>query len=332
MLVKPDNIKQLVALKDGKVFPIDSMVMRKTYNFNDQEKHLVPNSLCIVCDYRFYEKKIKWSDKIKAICHPFRDDSIFPKNINKYLFSESDFCSKHLTPISSKSTVFTGIKYDFVYFTLFSLQGIRCKGLYMLEIIDKAARSLGINGLVVDYDVKDSKKYTEPIYTESLDKVKNSLASLSNLRIVKRHCTQDEVCSVMKVSKFVMMPSTSDASPRLLVESIVRGVPVLVNSHIYGGWKYITENTGVFFDGLSLNDYFNNNKSKFNEATDSLIQAMSSVLRNPPDTELGMKIYYKKYGFYNAAKTLATIVNESTGMNYEMVAFKEWRSLLKRKS
>jgi len=38
-----------------------------------------------------------------------------------------------------------------------------------------------------------------------------------------------------------------DASPRVLAEAMCMDVPVLINWHILGGWKYATEQTGEDF-------------------------------------------------------------------------------------
>ncbi len=49
-------------------------------------------------------------------------------------------------------------------------------------------------------------------------------------------------------AKFLFVPNESDASPRLLAEALCLNVPLVVNSHILGGWKYVNRFTGVFFD------------------------------------------------------------------------------------
>ncbi len=45
-----------------------------------------------------------------------------------------------------------------------------------------------------------------------------------------------------------MAPNVHDASPRVLVEALSLNVPILVNRHILGGWKYVNGQTGAFFD------------------------------------------------------------------------------------
>jgi hypothetical protein len=49
-------------------------------------------------------------------------------------------------------------------------------------------------------------------------------------------------------SKVCFIPNISDASPRVLTESLIKGVPVIVNKNIFGGWKYVCNKTGLFFE------------------------------------------------------------------------------------
>jgi hypothetical protein len=48
-------------------------------------------------------------------------------------------------------------------------------------------------------------------------------------------------------SRMAFLPNELDASPRVLTEALVLDVPVLVNTNILGGWKYVNEDTGRFF-------------------------------------------------------------------------------------
>ncbi|MCA9712001.1 MAG: glycosyltransferase, partial [Myxococcales bacterium] len=54
---------------------------------------------------------------------------------------------------------------------------------------------------------------------------------------------------VLARARFLLLPSERDASPRILTEALCLDVPVVVNRAILGGWKYVDEATGVFFDG-----------------------------------------------------------------------------------
>ena len=45
----------------------------------------------------------------------------------------------------------------------------------------------------------------------------------------------------------MVIPSISDASPRILTQALAMNTAVIVNKDIVGGWKYINEQTGAFF-------------------------------------------------------------------------------------
>lgn len=56
-----------------------------------------------------------------------------------------------------------------------------------------------------------------------------------------------EFIDYIEQSRCLFVPNVSDASPRIITEAICKGTPVLVNKNIFGGWKYVNENTGRFF-------------------------------------------------------------------------------------
>merc|ERR1711865_1337443 len=47
------------------------------------------------------------------------------------------------------------------------------------------------------------------------------------------------------------IPQIHDASPRVTTQALVHDIPVLMNRNIMGGWKYVNEKTGEFFNDLS---------------------------------------------------------------------------------
>ena len=49
-------------------------------------------------------------------------------------------------------------------------------------------------------------------------------------------------------SKFIFLPNEKDASPMVLTEALASDVPTLLNKNILGGWKYINNETGEFFN------------------------------------------------------------------------------------
>merc|ERR1712012_42351 len=62
---------------------------------------------------------------------------------------------------------------------------------------------------------------------------------------------QAEYFRYLKQSRFAFLPNVHDASPRVTTQALVLDVPLLMNKHISGGWKYLNEKTGEFFHDMS---------------------------------------------------------------------------------
>ncbi len=323
MRVKPETYKKLVAIHDEEIIKIPNMILRKQAPLDKQNKNLTKNSVCIVCNFRFLEDRIDWSPKVKAICHPFRDDSIFPQSIDRYLLSESDFCDKLVTPVKSDNGKY---KYDFVYFTLNSREGTRSKGIYTLPLLDKVAGDLGLKGLVVDYATRETAKHRGTIYDTASKKIKSQMSSFKNFKIINNKLDSNKVCDVMMSSRFVFLPSDADASPRMIVEPLVRNRPVVVSSAIYGGWKYVNDSTGSFFDAPTIEEFVKDDYKR--DYAKSLRDAIEKVL--VLDTNGISKSFYKDYGFAKSAKRLAGIINKIAGKGYKAVAYEEWKKQLSK--
>jgi len=321
LIVKPDTYKKLVAIHKGKLIKIPNMILRKQSSLDKQNKNLTKNSVCIVCNFRFLEDKMDWSPKVKAICHPFHDDSIFPKRIGRYLLSESDFCDKFVTSVKRDKRKY---KYDFVYFTLNSREGTRSKGIYTLPLLDEVAGGLGLKGLVVDYSTRETAKHKGTIYDTASKKIKSRMNSFKNFQIINGKLDSGKVCDVMMSSRFVFIPSDADASPRMIVESLVRDRPVVVNSAIYGGWKYVNDDTGSLFEAPTIEEFVKDYyKKDYEKSLKSAIEKALAI-----DVDSVSKSFYKDYGFVKSAKRLAGIINKITGKKYKAVVYEEWKKQL----
>ncbi len=325
MIVKPETFKKLIAVHKGKIIKIPNKILRKNPSVDVQNANLSDDSICIVCNFVFGEKEIKFSPKIKAVCHPFRSEGTLPSSVKKYLFSESDFCDKMITPYSGTSKRWKG-KYDFVYFFLNSDQGVKSKGLYMAPMIGRVAKRLGLRGLMIGYQGSKSRKLRGTIHGKAYKMIKAEIDKTENVDFVYKKFSTEEVCIIMRSVKFVLFPNTADASPRLLTEAIVRGVPVVVNKNIYGGWKYIDNSNGSFFDGLRIEDYVNKQPTIEHEL--SLQGAIQNVLLI--DRNKVCNTFYKKYGFKNSSIRLASIINDIGTTSYSAVAFAEWKPFLRK--
>lgn len=61
---------------------------------------------------------------------------------------------------------------------------------------------------------------------------------------------QDVFFRYVQQSRFVFLPQIHDASPRVSTQALAFDVPILMNRNIIGGWKYLNENTGEFFNDM----------------------------------------------------------------------------------
>jgi len=331
MKIRPGSHLGLTAVHpSGKVKKIQNEVLRKL-KFPEYQRQLNANSICIVCNYTFRDKTRGWAKNIKAICHPFREKhtKIFPKDKNLYLLSESDFIDQSWVPVGHGEHEDI---YDFVVFTIGTEQGIQCKGYHILPLIAKAASELGLKGLIIDY-------YSSNI-PAPLDRhaprgslaygMRKSIRHLSRhkIEILKGLQSQKSLCKIIKCSKFVIFPNTRDASPRMIPEVLIRGRPVLVNKRIYGGWKYVNEHTGSFFDGPENFEQLEQKRQYYYDALKERIIHMIERKFTPEEITTS---YYSEYGFWKASKRLANVINDIEGhKNYKYVFYTDFMPLLEQ--
>lgn len=327
MKIKSEPFKKLIAVDaSGKIVDIPNMAMRKPLDVKSQGRQISKQSVCIVCNYTFKDKPIVFSDKIAAVCHPFKDDTFFPNSVEKHLLSESDFYDTNIVWDNGKKY---DKKYDFFCFTINSEQGVLCKGLYMLPMLDRAAGKAGLKGVLIDYSSKyETYSHTGTSVT-AINQVRKELKSLKNIKFVEKLMSPKEMCKMMRSCRFGLYPNNRDASPRLLVEAIVRNVPVMVNRNIYGGWKYINDATGKFFDAPSMEEFVLTwNDKKRDVFIDSAASAMSEMAKF--DNSNTAKCFNDNFGFVNASRHLARIINGISGTDYEMVAYTDFNKILQK--
>lgn len=323
MKVSSKQYLPLIALNsDNKIVKINNHILRKPMDILSQQSILNENSALITCNYIFNEKVFEWSSHIKAICHPYKKPSKFPDSIPKYLLSESDFCDEHTTPTNCGSAK---KRWDFAYFTINSMQGINCKGLYMLPSIEKAATLAGLKGIVVNYGPEIRQGDIEEEYLRRTRKYMKS----SKLHIKNKILGQKEICRLVSSVKFVIVPSTRDSSPRIIPEMLVRNVPVLLNKHIYGGWKYLNNDTGLFFSGMSLEDYYKNNNRDNIEIFEFDLSEKMKIMMDSEFKNVSTS-YYTQFGFSKTAQRLADVFNKMQASDYKMVCYAEWKNILER--
>lgn len=177
-------------------------------------------------------------DYVMGWCHCFRQPNMYIKNnIPQILISESDFNSERL---KSESNIEN--KYDFVCHHPTDKD---CgKGWHghnkNYELFKKSIKILcdemNLRGFIAGWDMNDC-----PLDISNTKNIETS-GFLSNADFHKK---------IME-SKFLLVPNYEDASPRVLTEALCLNVPVLVNEKILGGWKYVNDDTGVFFNEYNL--------------------------------------------------------------------------------
>lgn len=181
-------------------------------------------------------KKYKYKEICRAWLHGFRNPgALFPMHIPQTLISESDFIDCHINkPDASVEKI-----YDFIYICL--------KQDEKKDVCDDWATY--------------NKNWT---LAKKCLKVMCEKYKLKGLLVGRKDCeipgmchklmdstnmlSHDELQKSYNQSKFIFLPNYADASPRVLSEALATGLPAMVNKNILGGWKYINEKTGVFFN------------------------------------------------------------------------------------
>lgn len=96
--------------------------------------------------------------------------------------------------------------------------------------------------------------------------------------------------------KFILTASYADCSPRTCSESMCFNLPVLMNKNILGGWHYINDQTGSFFDPDNLEE--------FPKTLENFLKKLNNNEYKPREW------FIKNYGKYNSGKRLLKFVQE----------------------
>jgi hypothetical protein len=107
--------------------------------------------------------------------------------------------------------------------------------------------------------------------------------------------------------RFMLNGSESDASPRVLTENLCYNNPILVNRKILGGWQYVNDNTGAFFDPDNLNTF------------PTILEGFLAKLNN--NEYKPREWFINNYGKYNSGKRLKTFIKDvfkSDELNFKL--------------
>ena len=223
----------------------------------------------------FKEENIKIDGKniedcVLGWCHCFRE----PKNyimgdVPKLLLSESDFINDKII----KPNKYIKIKYDYICFQPkdnkcnIGWNGHNKNWILAKKCIQIFSDELGLKGIIigrgdclVDINNKQNITVTDKLkYNDCLNKIKES--------------------------KFMLLPNFEDASPRVITEALALNKPIFVYENILGGWKYVNDKTGIFF---------NENNIKIQ---------VEKLLNNIKNNKYSPREYYiNNYGLKNSGK------------------------------
>ncbi len=210
--------------------------------------------------------------------HCYRDDSVIPDQMPKYLFPESDFVDVCHTPVSNRNKT----KFDYFCFTLSGQKGVIYKGLnlFLKDIV--VLNKLGLRGVVICYNK-----------TKFLTRKEKSILDSSNVQLTSGRMTRQQVVGTMAKSKFGIFPNMADCSPRMIPECFLNNRPAIVNEKILGGWHYFED------------DRFGQTYEAGNKV--SLLDAVAKVTTLPFNQR---EVWEEKYGFNVSTRKLTELLKQ----------------------
>jgi hypothetical protein len=234
----------------------------------------------------YYNKnKDDYFNMTKAWLHCFRfPNDYIPKHIPKMLLSESDFTNiNHVKPNENQVK-----EYDLIYVCLNDSdeecvegwQAYNRNWTLAKKCLSLLCEKFNLKILIVGR-TKCTIKYCN-----------------SNIQTIPFQLYWDFL-GYMKKAKVLFVPNISDASPRVITEALSCDLRILVNYGIVGGWKYINEHTG---------EYFNDE----NDFMDKLIKVFQHYNNYKPREWL-----VENFGYLNSGKKLLGFLKE----NYPEVDF-----------
>jgi len=261
-----------------------------------------PRVFCFVSSPKIYKEEAV--RKISAgWCHGLRDESWLPKAPN-ILMPESDFMDKDFVYYDSD----TRKKYDYFYFTINAKPGIENKGLHEFLTVLPVFTKMKLRGKIIVY-YPNAGLQKKLVIQMTKDHRRNLRNAQHLLDFHWGFLKSSQMSEVMTASRFGFFPNTVDNSPRILAETLVRDVPVLVNKSIHGGWHYINEQTGHLFKR-------NNIREKLERMFDSF---------SPRD------YWNENYGFEKSSRRLAQFLSQIFGIDeYSHAYFKDFSAYLER--
>ena len=176
-------------------------------------------------------------DYVLGWCHCFKEPEKYIRgNRPRILISESDFNAENLEMGKEK------IKYDFI---CVQPKDDKCERKWHSFNKNWPLAEKCIKVLVDELNLKGIIVGREDCPINVINK--KNIETTGSLKY-------DDCINKIRQSRFMLLPNFEDASPRVLSESLVLNKPILVNDNILGGWKYVNDKTGIFFNGNNIKE------------------------------------------------------------------------------
>ncbi len=247
-----------------------------------------PGEITHPYDDPYYKKNFKKHDYINSCigwCHGFRDpkaNGLDKSKIPVMELSESDLVIHTFKPSKKKD-------WDFIYVCL--QDNKNCKYGWQAENRNWNLAKKCFPIMCDKYKLKGL--LVGRLNCDYTPKCKDSLTIMGNKDNEGKLEYHDFMDKLSK-SKFLFVPNIRDASPRVLTEALVVDVPVMVNEKIYGGWKYVNEKTGEFF----------NDENDFPKALEKMLQKIKQQKYQP------RKWFTSRYSIQKTGKKLYDFIKK----------------------
>jgi len=188
-----------------------------------------PHEDAAVYDFRFFDV---YGDACVGWLHCFRrPDNYLPEGVPRLFLTESDLTDyRRIRPGRADHVALPrDAAYDFIYVCGPGPWNAFCRNLPLARRCIGLLADNGFRVLVVGRD--DSKQWAE---APGVD--------------VQPYLRWYDFLGHLSRARFLFVPNIHDASPRILAEAMCLNVPLLVNQGIVGGWHYVNQRTGVFFN------------------------------------------------------------------------------------
>jgi len=242
-------------------------------------------------DYPLSDDGVDWVGMYPGFLHMMRDpEKHFPPHVKHLLMSQSDFSLPDFPWRDYNKPKL----YDFTYSAsdcdVASDGKGWCGWSKNWSFVKDALKIMcnppyNLKGVLVATKSKDGKKaYTLP------PECKDKMIQTTFLP------DQKKFFNYIENSRFSFLPQIHDASPRVSTQALALDVPILMNYHIMGGWKYVNDQTGEFFHDIS----------DFRQALDRILKGSDTPHRYNPK-----KWVLSEYGDVASGKKLLKWVKEN---------------------